>query len=487
MPESDNKSQGTILYADDTDAQRYAVSHVLRRAGFSVLEARTGQQALEMSSGRPDLIVLDVNLPDINGIEVCKRIKASEQTARTPILQVSATLVSTEARVAGLEGGADAYLAQPIEAQELIATVRALLRVRTAEEQLWKSQLQYRSFFEANPLPCFVFDTFDLKILTENAAAIQHYGYTREEFTAMTLRDLLIPEEQQAFLEVFAETDSLKHSLLTWRHVAKNGKRMDVEVFWAPLQLDGRNVRLAIVQDITEKLALQAAQYQKEIRGLLLERALQVQEDERRRIARELHDEAGQLMTSLLVGLRSISDVRRLADAKQQSKRLREIASNAINEIGRLARGLHSSVLDDLGIEASLHRLAHEFTKTHRIRVDLEMTATDVSGFNQDEQITLHRIVQEALTNVARHAHAQNVQIVFKNSAGNLELVIRDDGRGFSGAINHSSSRLGIEGMRQRVASLGGALQISSPVDGGAELRFTIPHRKSGPKNGEVA
>ena len=255
------KPEGTILYVDDTEAQRYAVSRVLRNAGFHVLEARTGQQALDMSNPSPDVIILDVNLPDISGIEVCKRLKAGESTARTPIMQVSATAVSTEARVAGLEGGADAYLTQPIEPQELVATVRALLRVRRSEEQLWKSQVQYRSFFEANPLPCLVFDTSDLRILTVNAAAIQHYGYSREEFASMTPRDLVAPEDEAAFLQALTETDSSKHSLHTWNHVTKAGKVIDVEMTWAPLQLNSENVRLAILQDITEKQALQIAQH----------------------------------------------------------------------------------------------------------------------------------------------------------------------------------------------------------------------------------
>ena len=479
MREGPEKSEETILYADDTEAQRYAVSRVLRGAGFRVLEASTGHQALEMSGISPDLIVLDVNLPDMSGIEVCKRLKAEPTTARTPVLQVSATLVSTEARVAGLEGGADAYLAQPIEPQELIATVRALLRVRLAEEQLWKYQLPYRSFFEANPLPCCIFDTSDLKILAVNAAAIQHYGYPREEFIGMTLRDLLIQQEQPDFHTALAEKASPKHSLRTWKHVTKSGKLIDVDVIWAPAELNGKNVRFAILQDITEKLSLQVAQHQEEIRRLLLERALQVQEDERRRIARELHDEAGQLMTSLLIGLRSLSDVRRLADAKQQAKRLREIASGAINEIGRLARGLHSSVLDDLGIEAAIRRFTDDFVKTHGTQIDLEMAAANLSEFSRDEQISLYRIVQEALTNVARHAQARFVQIRFQNSpSDNLEVTIRDNGRGFSHIAQFSSRHLGIEGMRQRAASLGGTLQITSPPGGGTQVRLQMPNRR---------
>ena len=394
------------------------------------------------------------------------------------MLQVSATLVSTEARVAGLEGGADAYLTQPIEPKELIATVRALLRVRTAEEQLWKSQLEYRSFFEANPLPCCVFDTSSLRILTVNAAAVQHYGYSREEFATMTLRELPVPEERAAFLNSLGENALYKHSLRTWKHVNKSGKPIDVDVSCAPLELNGQNVRLAILQDVTEKLALQVAQHQEDVRLLLLERALQVQEDERRRIARELHDEAGQLMTSLLVGLRSVSDARRLADAKQQAKRLREIASDAINEIGRLARGLHSSVLDDLGIEAAIRRFADEFARTHGIHVDLEMATAHISELSPDEQIHLYRIVQEALTNVARHAQARSVHIRFESSPSDWAVTIRDDGRGLSGVTNASSRSLGIEGMRQRAASLGGKLQITSPAEGGTHVRLQIPNRK---------
>lgn len=481
MPEKDEKPEQTILYADDTAAQRYAVSRVLRGGGFRVLEARTGRQALEMSAMAPDLIVLDVNLPDINGIEVCKQIKANEATSHTPVLQVSATQVSTEARVAGLEGGADAYLTQPIEPQELIATVRALLRTRQSEEQLWKTQLQYRLFFEANPLPCCVFDTSDLGILAVNASATQHYGYSREEFAKMTLRDLLVPKEQETFLEALTETSFSKPSLRTWKHVTKNRTLIDVEVFWAPLELDGRNVRLLIVQDITEKLALQLAQYHEEVRRLLLERALQVQEDERRRIARELHDEAGQLMTSLLIGLRAVSDVRRLADAKKQAKRLREIASDAINELGRLARGLHSSVLDDLGFEPALSRFVSEFSKLQAIHVDLEMNDSQIAEFSRDEQINLYRIVQEALTNVARHAQARSVHIRFQSTPSYMEMTIRDDGRGFPGVTHTSTSsrHLGIEGMRQRAASLGGSLQISSTPEGGTQVRLQIPNRKS--------
>jgi len=110
MPASTQSAQPLILYAEDTEAQRYAISRVLRRAGFEVLEASTGREALELMERRPDLVVLDVKLPDISGYEVCRQIKSTEASARVPVLHLSAALVTAQARVVGLEGGADGYL-----------------------------------------------------------------------------------------------------------------------------------------------------------------------------------------------------------------------------------------------------------------------------------------------------------------------------------------------------------------------------------------
>jgi PAS domain S-box-containing protein len=471
----------TILCADDTEAQRYAVARVLRRAGYRVIEASSGKQALEMTATGPDLVVLDVNLPDMSGIEVCRQIKSSEATARTPVLQVSATFVSTEARVAGLEGGADAYLVQPIEPNELTATVRALLRVRRTDELLWKSQMQYRAFFEANPLPCWVFDTSNFAILTGNAAAVQYYGYSKEEFTTLTLRELFSPEEQDSLPAFLSGTASPQPSLQTWKHRTRSGKSADVEMSWAPLELNGRTVRLVIVQDITERLELQAAEKKEEIRQLLMERIFLAQEDERRRIARELHDEAGQLMTSLLIGLRSLTDARRLADAKRQAKRLREIASDAIEELSRLSRGLHSSVLDNLGLQAAIGRYADDFSQMHPIKVNFEFGDSEFSDFSRDEQIHLYRIVQEAFTNIARHSRAKTVLVKFNHTASELQLTIRDDGQGFvtSRGEENPARHLGIEGMRQRTVILGGTLQVASPQEGGVEINLRIPRKKA--------
>jgi len=125
----------TILTVDDNDALRYSLTRTLRGEGYKVLEARTGAEALALADQFPDLITLDLNLPDFDGFEVCRRLRANPQTAHIPILHISATFVEPQHRVRGLEGGADGFLAEPISGDELLATVGALLRMKQAERE----------------------------------------------------------------------------------------------------------------------------------------------------------------------------------------------------------------------------------------------------------------------------------------------------------------------------------------------------------------
>jgi signal transduction histidine kinase len=133
-----------VLHVDDDEANRYAVSRSLRRAGFDVMEAANGSEALGKMASRPDLVVLDVRLPDIDGFEVCRRIKADPGTAGTPVLHLSASYVTGDYKAQGLDAGADAYLVRPVEPIELVATVKALLRQRRTEEALRESELRLR-------------------------------------------------------------------------------------------------------------------------------------------------------------------------------------------------------------------------------------------------------------------------------------------------------------------------------------------------------
>jgi PAS domain S-box-containing protein len=220
-----------------------------------------------------------------------------------------------------------------------------------------------------------------------------------------------------------------------------------------------------VITDLSEQKRKQADEIkQAEVtRRLLLEHMLSAQEEERRRIARELHDEAGQLLTSLLVGLRTLEDSRKLADVKAQGLRLRKITAQALDEVGRLARGLHPIVLDDHGLGVALSRYVAEYMETHKIAVDLKLGEPGSSNLPSAVQIGLYRIVQEALTNVARHSGAKTVSVKFARSTTTLEVAVIDDGCGFDAkTVAVSSHRLGIQSMKERAAMLGGTVSFAS-------------------------
>src|SRR5690349_3435385 len=142
----DAKAGPLILHVNDRAASRCLITQLLRTSGFGVLEAGSGAEALEQAERCPDAIILEVKLPDIDGYEVSRRLKQNARTASIPIVLTSAAFVGATNKIEGLESGADAYLAQPFEAQELSATIRALLRARAAEKRALEA-LQLRDDF----------------------------------------------------------------------------------------------------------------------------------------------------------------------------------------------------------------------------------------------------------------------------------------------------------------------------------------------------
>jgi PAS domain S-box-containing protein len=173
-----------ILNVDDDDAGRYTTSRTLTDAGFEVVEATTGLEGLRLAAGQPDLVLLDVNLPDIDGFEVCARLKADPATARIPVIHLSATAIDSDSRAEGLEGGADAYLTQPVATRELVALLGAHLRLRDAERALDDERQRFRLLVE-NSGEAFLLAQPDGAIHFANPAACRLFGRTEEEILTL--------------------------------------------------------------------------------------------------------------------------------------------------------------------------------------------------------------------------------------------------------------------------------------------------------------
>ena len=196
---------GTILAVDDNEALRYAVVKALRSGGYDVMEAGNGSQALELASSLPDLITLDIKLPDIDGYEVCRRLRSNPRTAHIPILHISASFVALEHKVRALEGGADAYLAEPITKDELLATVKALLRMKRAEEESHRREKELR--FLANSIPHMVWiaDAAGNPVYF-NDRWFTFTGLTRESSMSGGWVQIIHPDDLKATRQLWAES-----------------------------------------------------------------------------------------------------------------------------------------------------------------------------------------------------------------------------------------------------------------------------------------
>jgi len=203
-------------------------------------------------------------------------------------------------------------------------------------------------------------------------------------------------------------------------------------------------------------------------------RMVEAQELERHRLARELHDETGQALTSILLGLRGLED-KRGDELRAATADLRDRVVETLHDVRRLAVELRPKALDDFGLVAALERLTGTFSEQTGISVDLESGLRESERLPREVETVLYRIVQEALTNVVKHARAERVSIVLTLKEGAVSAVIEDDGRGLTSAENGGG--LGLIGMRERVALVDGRLEIESPEEGGTTLVVEVPLR----------
>ena len=222
--------------------------------------------------------------------------------------------------------------------------------------------------------------------------------------------------------------------------------------------------RAAVAVDLSERIARDA-----------LRRVVDAQELERRRLARELHDETGQALTSILLGLKTLEETLEADEARAATTRLRELVVATLQDVRRLAVELRPSALDDFGLVAALEHLTSSFAEQTGIAVDLGV-ALGTERLPGEVETALYRIVQESLTNVVKHARARHVSIALTRMEGLVTAVVEDDGQGFD-PDEGPYGGVGLIGMRERLALLRGRLRIESSPGAGTTIAADVPLR----------
>ena len=259
---------------------------------------------------------------------------------------------------------------------------------------------------------------------------------------------------------------------------------------WVPLLVRGRAIGVLAAHDkvgadarftdsdlrLTETFAARAAlavDLSERIARDSLRRVVEAQELERRRLARELHDETGQALTSILLGLKALEERIDDPSSRAATAELRELVVSTLQDVRRLAVELRPSALDDFGLVAALERLTASFSEQTGIAVDFQTALAD-ERLPEEVETALYRIVQESLTNVVKHARARRVSILLARKNSAVKAVVEDDGQGFDPA-EQADDGFGLVGMRERLALLGGRLEIESGRGGGTTVAAEVP------------
>jgi two-component system sensor histidine kinase UhpB len=497
-----------ILIVDDQALIRELLTDLLRLNGHDAIEASEGSEALAIvRAERPGLIITDVLMPNIDGYEFVRQLRSDPVAGRTPVIFHTATYDEREAHALAEAGGVVQTLCKPIHPEALLETVKAALNsvqgpsaqlgqafdrehvrlltdklhqkveeLEIANLQLRVSEEQYRLLFEHNPLPMWVFDDEGRNFIAVNDAAVAHYGYSREEFLRLTIQDIQPPEDMAA---VGGHPSLQKGNGIqeagTWRHRKRDGTRILVEVVTSPIIFRNRPARLVLAKDVTVQRRI-TEQVRESARQLheLTGRLNNIREEERTRISRELHDQLGQSLTAIRMEIAWALDRLPLGepDLTQKMRSAIRMVDATVNIVRRLATELRPAVLD-LGLIAAIEWQAEEFEERTGTECQLALPPHDVV-LDQDKLIAVFRILQEALTNVARHSKATQARIVLTEQPRDLVLEVHDNGRGMDADYARRGS-LGLLGMRERAVFVGGELTLTSAPGQGTVVTARIP------------
>jgi two-component system sensor histidine kinase UhpB len=338
---------------------------------------------------------------------------------------------------------------------------------------------RYRMLFESSPLPMWVFDAGTLRYLAVNDAAVRLYGYSRDEFLGMTVEDLR-PQgagEGEAFREFLRrESGSMQRGL--FHHLRKGGEPIDVETVGHLVRWRGREARLVQINDVTERLRVQTR-----LRALS-QRLLEVQEEERRSLARDLHDDIGQALTALKIQLESLAQSQSgEGEPRRRVDECVETTRHTLERVRQLSLNLRPLQLDDLGLVAALRSHLDRQAGLGGLAPHFDAGEAPPQ-LDPEIETACFRVAQEAITNVLRHARARNLWVRLFTAGDRLALSVRDDGGGFDPDIArrraHAGGSLGLAGMEERVSIAGGSIELRSRPGQGTVLLATFPIERAG-------
>jgi PAS domain S-box-containing protein len=460
-----SENSSTILIVDDNANVRETIAALLMGQDYYLAFAADGAEGLRAAAAlRPDAILLDVMMPNMDGFEVCRRLRNDPELAQIPIIMITA-LDDKASRLEGLAAGADEFLGKPFDRLELrlrVLTITRLGRYR----RLLEERTRLAQIVDLAPEGMLAVDGGGTLHLA-NPALRQMLGLTEAEASSAALFPLVPPDHRQTWAECLEEVVASPMARHQFASVLlhTSGRRVPVEVTAGRFAWENQPAVLFMIRDITER------------------RRAELLEIERRQIASELHDGLAQLVTATHQRAQVFAQRYhpRSPTARHDLERLCAVAQESVAEARRLLAGMRPTALDDFGLATALrmHALALQ-AEGWQITYEENLGGATLSSM---VETALYRVAQEALSNIRKHAGTTAVRLTLHRNEAGIELVVQDWGRGFDPAslpfAPQPGKQLGLRTIQDRIALVGGTVNIESQPGEGTVLSVVVPFTSS--------
>ena len=525
-----------ILVVDDHELVRKGICSLLASDPRLTVcgEAMDGREAVKKTKElRPDVVIMDISMPNMNGIEATREIKSSDSDAEIVIVsQHSAPEMVRQAFNAGARG----YVVKSSISRDLLEAIgkvsrqepfvkvdghsdqkseldpqEILKRNGEIEKALRESEERFRSAMNNMAEGLYMVDSEGLATYV-NPSAEKMFGWSAAELLGKKVHDIThykhpdgspFPAADCPGLQVLERGIELRDHEDVF--IRKDGSFFPVVISASPMKSGGAvtGVVVCFRDDTKRRLSVQTLEAQIVERTRQLERAseklrelsvklLQTQDEERRRIARELHDGVGQLLAAMSMNISLLESER----SKLSPASLKAVESNlkliedAGQEIRTMSHLLHPPLLDEVGLDSALRWYVDGFAERSKISVDLQLSPGFSDGLPRDFALSLFRIVQECLTNIHRHSGSLSAFVAVERSANEISLTVSDHGRGIPADLrgriaSGESSGVGFRGMRERIRQFGGRLDVSSD-ENGTQVLAVLPFAPSKDKSAKA-
>ncbi|RYY60691.1 MAG: response regulator [Chitinophagaceae bacterium] len=476
-----------ILIIEDHPPDAYIIEQMLRSSAFKVKEIHHAGLLSEahaiLEENTINFVLLDLSLPDSFGIDSFLGIRNS--TRHIPVIVLTGGTESAAALKA-LQLGAQDYLVKGEFGTDMLTrAIRYSIERKVAAEKIRASEKKYRQMFYKNPFPAWIYDPESLQILEVNEAAQLKYGYSKQEFLKLTIADMRPPEEIPAMrLSVANRHLPQTRNRKVWKHKKKNGEIILTEVTFYEIDYHGKVAMQAQMDDVTERnrLEKELAKQQRENQQQINRAILDAQEEEKKLLGAELHDNINQILATAQLHLAPCEK----KQADDMMARSRTYIAMAIEEIRKLSKSLITPLFITKGLEHAIEELATDIGVLKGIHIATELEPLGDPCLSELLKLNIYRIIQEQLNNIIKYADASEVHLQVTAAAGNLTLLISDNGKGFDPKIQ--ARGVGMINIRNRAELFNGTVEVDSAPGKGCRIKvvLTLPVRSGTKRKGTI-